>query len=101
MLQIPIAFEQENQVWVFDNDFFDEDIIKLNENKTKRRDIILIFLERLSIEKGTFTSGILAIGKSDVGKWSIVTCECLEKDTFVYLSIKKKQPKAFFGMEYG
>jgi len=55
----------------------------------------------LLIEKGTFTSGILAIGKLDVGKWSPVTCGCLEKHTFVYLTIKKKKPKAFFGMEYG
>jgi hypothetical protein len=72
MSQIPITFEQETYVTngVFDNDFSHEDLIKLNENKIRSRAIILIFLERFSIEKGTFTSGILTIWKPDVGNWS-------------------------------
>jgi hypothetical protein len=46
-----------------------------------RKAIIFIFLERLPMEKGTFRSGMLTIGKPRVGKWS--PCDWLEKDAFV------------------
>jgi len=41
------------------------------------------------------------MGNQTLESGVLLTREFLEKDTFVYLSIKKKQPKAFFGMEYG
>jgi hypothetical protein len=66
---------------VFDKDFSDDDLIKPNAKNLMRKAIIFIFLERLPMEKGTFRSGMLTIGKPRVGKWS--PCDCLEKDAFV------------------
>ena len=59
---------------VFDKHLSDDDLIKINENKLKRKAIILIFLERFSTEKGTFISGMLTIRKQQVEKW--IPCQC-------------------------